>query len=1412
MAKTFTDDRLLLPLDQPAPDPSLVGAPLVGDTPSREEARRFANASPDMARAISAIPAPTPETELRGPEEEEALASFKALANQLEPANFGDIRIPQPVPFGTLNAASLLDVASQPVVGAARKAGLLMQSAGDVLTGTAPGGINETVARGFDSVRPELAEKIRDQKPIKLSKIVGEALTSAGQKKLDQAAELEQLSDLGDSYLAKLAESGLQAVGEVGISLAPYVGARAGAAPIFRALGLGPAGVAGLSNVAGFSAASAALAPRGERKRAAKVGAFLGLGTSFASMLPGIQAHLAGAGLFGGTTIVDQMMSGVPLKDALLNPSVPTAIVLGGLLTSPRRGAPRPSPVKGRRAQLLLEGPRPRGLPFKDLPAARGRVFKEVPNSALNVETGKVELIPRPSPEMQVVATDLVRTGASPKEFVSKLKDQFGTGADAHMETLFRGGLEAVKGTARQDVKRTGRREPQPAKTVAEVVAGAVPRVEKRPGDKVKEVASTEEVKEGLVPTEVEVRQRIADIIRSDINDPSNWKHGFIRPKLNKAFGKGKFNYAKLISGVVDELKGLKPKVGTPPIQDIKSQTAIAMGAFRRANNKLLKMKDLGDDARQSLRRLKADFQIWNTSKKAFNWARRLKIHSERFGDFVIAPQDLKNAMRILNQAGKDKLRDLGPEGINTLTNSINEMIRAEEIAQQVHIGQRAIKLETATQNAKRNMAENAVSLGWLVKGEIKRFIGKPTGRISKVTEQMQFPVARFNPASIVWDVVSSSLSSAMTTADALFGRGSEAYKVIIEQQQHSLGVKDRLIQQAYDYIAQSNATRAELRAFEKRRPVEFPDLGPVEMTAYQMMDLYNSIQDPNTREILQMARYKGSYQKGAILKHPIRDLDWFEDEMRLNNPRLVEIAVRYQEAMRPLGEGLSQVLYDMRRKSLVLDPLYWPRLRHLIDSPDPDDLIKSILDQMQSYDQMSQVKLRHKSRQPFTVEDIRVRASRHINQTATAIAMWKSGEQARSLLRSVRDVAAKELPQGFDMVKRLEYATEVAMGLHRASTSPKADKALRWVIDQTTVGMLGFRAWIALYQTTSFLNALIDMPAKYRLTAIGGFFEPTGKLVNEMKEVSAKFRARAEGDPRLIFNPAGDNTFPLILPSKYTFNLNRASMGMIHRADMLARKGTYAAARAQGADEGWSSEKVVDVYEDRDARTQPSYGPLDSPYITLKARSNPWIRPFTMFTSATTKIWNQEMQGLNEYIRSKRTPADKAKFLALTGTLIIIGAALTTAWEEALFRALAFDDKFTDEDSKRVVSRFFDRASGLLLPMFYPIPKSIIEAFVTKGGARPNQSPLTRYSVGVVRASNAWAKHFSQVGVATWDLDTGILKNKGTLRRAIEASIGPLSILGAPGAAAGALKRMFREVEERRKKEQLPANVIFGL
>ena len=255
-----------------------------------------------------------------------------------------------------------------------------------------------------------------------------------------------------------------------------------------------------------------------------------------------------------------------------------------------------------------------------------------------------------------------------------------------------------------------------------------------------------------------------------------------------------------------------------------------------------------------------------------------------------------------------------------------------------------------------------------------------------------------------------------------------------------------------------------------------------------------------------------------------------------------------------------------------------------------------------------------------------------------------------------------KAMQEGFAdgnaRLTELERLSQEYKGLE-VTSGGALDSLVSGVLRRATVGALGLKAQIPLYQGLSYLNAAAVIPTKHLFGK--GLLTNPKRTMAEIREYGPAFRSRFEGSAHMIMSPslrtAQKESLRRFIGGKKGI-IERVALGPIHAVDTLTMMKLWDASRGWAKADGFSGKKLLIETNRRAmivaARTQPTWDTMSISPLQREARKSPWKKPFVMFTSQANKNINQALRAYDSW---QHKEISTAKFTRDAGIPLVVNA-----------------------------------------------------------------------------------------------------------------------------------------------------------
>lgn len=349
----------------------------------------------------------------------------------------------------------------------------------------------------------------------------------------------------------------------------------------------------------------------------------------------------------------------------------------------------------------------------------------------------------------------------------------------------------------------------------------------------------------------------------------------------------------------------------------------------------------------------------------------------------------------------------------------------------------------------------------------------------------------------------------------------------------------------------------------------------------------------------------------------------------------------------------------------------------------------------------------------------------------------------------------------------------------------------------------------IVLYQTVSFLNAMVDIGPKYMMRSVTHVHPKRTRA--EMRKWSPILRARLDGGGHQILTP---DAAGLVLSDFYGATqgsvMDNLTMTPIHEADTMVIERIWEAAKLEGEDKGLSGDALME-YAARRAeevvnRSQPTWDMLTISSLARDARKKPRLKLMVMFSSQRSKNTNMAVRAVSEFRHGDRTPADYAKFAKNLAIPTIVNAVLIHG-----LRTLFFGGGDDDEGIGEFVMGTLEKLFGNWLVVGDGVAVAVTAFERGYAGANP--------IYGSDYPDNVLASAADDAIGACWEAGSALGKearderdkngDKKSFKSAMKAADKTFSLIGvARGIPYQGVRMMGRRISrlgQKKKPEQIP-------
>lgn len=440
-------------------------------------------------------------------------------------------------------------------------------------------------------------------------------------------------------------------------------------------------------------------------------------------------------------------------------------------------------------------------------------------------------------------------------------------------------------------------------------------------------------------------------------------------------------------------------------------------------------------------------------------------------------------------------------------------------------------------------------------------------------------------------------------------------------------------------------------------------------------------LMDPQNRHEIIKNRSQGIVLEGyrnRPVKLTARDVDAFEASLTEQEKAVAQAMFDWVNG--PGRTMLNEASVAYEGHEIAIREEYAPRRRSTdLEPVEPDKMLAYWHEQM--LNQQGIFQPRTKSSAPIIVGDAFGVFQSHTNRLAAYIGKHGAVLDALRLLDdpTFKSTVMDRFKHGRRILSDLKRAFKEYRGLEYRQDAVY-ERWLRGKLANAHVGALGGKPQIALYQTVSILNAMVEMDAR-DVMAVWNWRLPTKKLRAELSERSPRLRARFEGGAHQILTPQtiGASAHQFYFGGEAGWR--QKAMAPIKAMDMVAIINIYQAAKQEGGRKGLSGDELLDYAAKRTEqvtdRTQPTWDPITTSAMAVEARTSILTKLLTMFSSQRQKNINILIRASHEYARSNKGPAATARFTKKL-TIIAVQAALIYGigfWATKLMYGWLYDD-----------------------------------------------------------------------------------------------------------------------------------------
>lgn len=696
-------------------------------------------------------------------------------------------------------------------------------------------------------------------------------------------------------------------------------------------------------------------------------------------------------------------------------------------------------------------------------------------------------------------------------------------------------------------------------------------------------------------------------------------------------------------------------KARTPAQQRYAVATveAVADMAYRRSVTKTL--KDTIKKARKL--KLRPEFQtklddtigslaMTSPTARSVEKAKSLLRYMERQDPDSVEALSVPRALvdkaeQVMDRHKGTNLSDLPAEELETITQMVSAILRANELKNTMLFGRRAREAEQVAQDASTQI-ENTVKNRYASMEET----GDPGGTPS-ILRRLKWENTLPEDFSIVMSGDDSNIVHQVLYQD-LWESQRNSYEADMEAQDYLWENMDRIgirrkrpTLRKWSRALSKNTKHADVTVFEFEN-------GTRALTKAEQAGLHATLMQPYSRDLILNKKapieLEGSTGGKAIVLTPA------DARMFLKNidPQAAELANAVQHYFND-GSNLKAQINERSLEDfgfeIATEENYYPvtRSTKAEDTGTPSVLRQFVDKQL---DHQSMFKERTGGRKPVVIVDIFKVFYQHVTG---ANAYIHKGNAVRNASMLLGDGQFKTTVRERFGESGLQYWKDLLRDFTGFGLldSGATDAMLNRVIRGLHVAHLGVNPRVMLYQPVSLMLAATEIDAKYLAKNIHRGLSKSAR--EEMKQWSPPLAARAESTGLQILSAqVSVNRLELFLTGREGNALTRTAMKGIHEADMMAISVIWSASKDfvsdtqpnLSGDEYWKA--VATVAERVVNRTQPTFDPLNMTPLLRRAKRTPWMKLFMMYTSQRSKNISMMFRAYHDTQKHRKGRAGK--------------------------------------------------------------------------------------------------------------------------------------------------------------------------